>query len=103
MAKNKIISRTQDKTKLVIVKRRGHTEIYDERKVYASCYFACRNAHLSEEESEQISAKVSAKVTSLMEKKDRIYSNEIFKLLVDELRKENDDAAFLLETHRDIS
>ncbi len=103
MKKRKIIKRTKDKTVLHIVKRKGHTELYDERKVYGSCFFACRNAHLSEQESEEICNKVCSAVTKLVNKKKIVSSNDIFKFLIGELKKHNEDAAFLYETHRDIS
>lgn len=99
----KITKRTKDKTALQIVKRRGHTEIYDERKVYGSCFFACRNAHLSEKEAEEICKKVSAAVTKWIKTKKMASSNNIFRMLIRELKKHNEDASFLYETHRDIS
>ena len=91
------------KKKKVIVKRKGHTESYDERKVYGSCFFACRNAHLSEKEAEKICNKVRIAVTKLVNKRKIISSSDIFRLLINELKKHNEDAAFLYETHRDIS
>ena len=99
----KIIKRTGDKTTLQIVKRKGHSELYDERKVYGSCYFACRNAHLGEKEAEEICNKVSSAVTKWIKKQKIVSSNDIFKTLIQELKKHNEDAAFLYETHRDIS
>ena len=89
--------------KLEIVKRKGHTEMYDERKVYGSCYFACRNAHLSEKESEEICGKVCVSINKWVKKQKVVSSNDIFKALAQELKKHNEDAAFLYETHRDIS
>ena len=103
MKKKKIINKSKEKTILKIVKRKGHTEIYDERKVYASCFFACRNAHLSKEESQNICGKVSASITKWIKNKKIVSSNEIFKILAGELKKHNEDVAFLFETHRDIS
>ncbi|MBS3114352.1 hypothetical protein J4448_04585 [Candidatus Woesearchaeota archaeon] len=103
MKKKKIIKLTKDKTVLQIVKRKGHTELYDERKVYGSCFFACRNAHLSEQEAEEICKKICASVTKWIKTKRVVSSSEIFKILVQELKKHNEDAAFLYETHRDIS
>ena len=87
----------------VIVKRKGHTEAFDERKVYGSCYFACRNSHLSEKESEEISGKVSALVAKWAKKQKSFSSADIFRKLIGELNKYNKDAAFMYETHRDIS
>jgi len=102
-SKKNIIKRTKGRTVLQIVKRRGHTELYDERKVYGSCFFACRNAHLSEKESEEICKRVSEAVTKWIKAKKVVSSNDIFKMLIQELKKHDEDAAFLYETHRDIS
>ena len=99
----KVIKKSKDRTVLQIVKRKGHTELYDERKVYGSCCFSCRNAHLSEQESEEICKKVSAAITKWVKKQKVVSSNDIFKLLIEELKKHNEDASFLYETHRDIS
>ena len=98
-----VIKRYKHRTELKIVKRKGHTEVYDEKKVYGSCYFACRNAHLSEKEAEDICSKVCAAITKWANKQKIISSNDIFRALIGELKKHNEDAAFLYETHRDIS
>lgn len=103
MRKQKIVKKAKGRTILQIVKRKGHTELYDERKVYGSCFFACRNAHLSVGESEQICSKVTAQITKWIKKKKLVTSDDIFKALINELGKHNEDAAFLYETHRDIS
>lgn len=99
----KVIKKSKGKTVLQIVKRKGHTELYDEKKVYGSCFFACRNAHLSVQEAEEICSKITASVTKSVRKRKIVSSNYIFKLLIQELKKHNEDAAFLYETHRDIS
>lgn len=99
----RIVKKSMGKTILQIVKRKGHTELYDERKVYGSCFFACRNAHLSQQESEKICSKVCASVTKWVRRKKVVSSNYIFRFLIQELKKHNEDAAFLYETHRDIS
>ncbi|HLC62203.1 MAG TPA: ATP cone domain-containing protein [Candidatus Nanoarchaeia archaeon] len=99
----------KDKTKksarklIQIVKRKGHSEIYDERKVFGSCFFACKNAHLSDNEAEAISENVTAKATKWVKERKVVSSNEIFRFMVNELKKHNDDISFLYETHRDIS
>ena len=97
------IKKYKHRTELKIVKRKGHTELYDERKVYGSCFFACRNAHLTEGEAEDICNKVIIAVTKWIKPKKVVSSNDIFKVLIEELKKHNEDAAFLYETHRDIS
>ncbi len=87
----------------IIVKRGAHAEEYDEHKVYASAYFACRNAHLSEQKAEKIARKVASAIT-LKAKRDKIIlSDKISRLTAGELRKHNEDAAFLYETHLDVS
>lgn len=89
--------------KYCIVKRKGHTEEFDERKVYASCYAACLNTQLKEEVSEKISEKVCKEIKTWTKKKKTVSSDEIFKKVIVAIRKYNKDAAFMYETHRDIS
>lgn len=91
------------KCKYCIVKRKGHTEEFDERKVYASCYAACLNTQIREEDSEKIAGKVSKEIKTWVRKKKYVDSSEIFKKVVTVLKKHNKDVAFMYETHRDIS
>lgn len=86
-----------------IVKRKGHLEEYDEKKVYGSCYAACSAAQLSEKECEAIAEAVTKEVNKKVKSKSKIRSDEIFRTVVSHLRKHNKDVAFLYETHRDIS
>ena len=86
-----------------IVKRGWHIEPYDDRKVYGSCVFACRMAHLSAKEAERIAEKVTTVITSLVLKKKFISSDDIYHFIIEELKKYDPDASFLYETHRDIS
>ena len=89
--------------KICIVKRAGHVEEFDERKIYASCYASCLNAHIPKEIAESICEKVSAAVKTWAKKKKKVTSHLIFKQVVMAIRKHNKDAAFMYETHRDIS
>lgn len=86
-----------------IVKRRGHKEPFDPRKVYASVYAACRNAHLTEIESEKIAEAVSAAIQEWISDKSKVASDEIFQEIIKVLKELEPDAAFLYETHRDIA
>ena len=86
-----------------IVKRRGHTEEFDPRKVYAASYAACRNAHLSEMLSENIAENVQKRIEAWISKKPEISSEKIFQQSISILKDLHPDAAFLFETHRDIS
>lgn len=99
----KKVVRTGKTCESVIVKRRGHAEKYDPRKVYASAYFGCRIAHHTEKESEKIAEKVVRSVNVWADNERIIVSDKIFKRVTDELRKHSQDAAFMYSTHRDIS
>jgi transcriptional regulator NrdR family protein len=99
----KIAKKAKKETELHIVKRRGHKEIYDEKKVYGSCYFACRSSHMGEQEAEKICSSVTKSINKWVMKRKMVTSDEIFRNLVFALKKHNEDAAFMYETHRDIS
>ena len=91
------------KCKYCIVKRKGHTEEFDERKVYASCYAACLSSHVEHTAAEKICEKVAKEVKTWARKKKTVDSSDIFKKVISTLKKHNKDAAFMYETHRDIS
>ncbi len=86
-----------------IVKRKGLKQKFDERKLYASVFAACRSAHCGDEESEATANLVTREVKKGLDKKKEVSSNEIFKQAGDELGHLNKDAAFMYKTHRDIS
>lgn len=86
-----------------IVKRKGHKEKFDARKVYGSVYAAARNAHLSTEQSEKIAEQAVAHIEKWIDAKKEITSLEIFEEVTRKLRELEKDAAFMYETHRDIS
>ena len=86
-----------------IVKRKGHKEEYDEKKVYASAYAACKNAHLSDQEAESIADKVMKDVNDWVTGKTEVDYKQIFDQLTKSLAKHNEDASFLYETHMDVS
>ena len=86
-----------------IVKRKGHKEKFDERKIYASCYAACLNAQLHPKEAEKICEGVSREIKKWIKTKKEITSTKIFREMIRVIKKHNKDAAFMYETHRDIS
>lgn len=86
-----------------IVKRRGHKEPYDDKKVYASVYAACLNVHLHKEKAEKIAEKVLSEINSWLTGKNEVGSDAIFNKIIELLKNHNSDAAFMYETHRDIS
>ena len=60
--------KTKVSTGKMVVKRKGHCQKYDERKVFNSALFACRNAHLLDKECREIASKVSGEVTKFFSK-----------------------------------
>lgn len=86
-----------------VVKRAGHLEKYDERKLYGSVYSACAETGKNERECEKTAGKVCKQVSSWMSKSKCVSSGDIFRQVVAYLSKLDKDAAFMYETHRDIS
>ncbi len=86
-----------------VVKRRGHKEAYDARKVYGSVLIACMGTHVNEKKAEKIALSVSNDITKLVEKSHSITAHEIFYEVTRRLKKHHADAAFMYETHRDLS
>ena len=86
-----------------IVKRRGHRQEFDERKIYASVYAACINTSLEKEEAEKIANKISDSIKSWVKDKKEVNSSDIFEETASLLEEINPDAAFMYKTHRDIS
>ena len=86
-----------------IIKRKGHRQEFDERKVYASVYAACLSSHLSKEEAEDIANQVAKELGKWIENKEGVTSDEIFKAAAEELMALNKDASFMYTTHRDVS
>lgn len=86
-----------------IVKRKGHKEEYDEKKVYASSYAAAMNVHLGEKRSESIAEEVMKDLNKWIEGKEEVESKEIFQEVDHVLEKHDKDAAFMYRTHLDVS
>ena len=86
-----------------IVKRHGHTENFDERKIYASCYSACLSAHRHHAHAEKICENVSRDIKRWITKKEEVTSHQIFLETIKLIKKYDKNAAFMYETHRDIS
>ena len=86
-----------------IVKRKGHKEKYDERKVYASVYAACLVLRMQDEQAELIANMVSHEVTQEYKKVHEVDAHKIHEFVVKELRKYNKDVSYIYDTHKDIS
>lgn len=87
-----------------IIKRRGHSEPFDEKKIYASAYAACLNAELREQKCEQVAEKVMKEVAKAIKARNNaVNSSEIAELTYKALEKFDKDVAFLYKTHLDLS
>ena len=102
MAKKEAAKR-KIKAERLIVKRRGHSEKYDDKKVYASCYYACMSAHVPEEQAEKIAKDCMKKINSWMRNKKQTTAHQIYKVTTTTLKKHDKNAAFMYETHMDLS
>lgn len=86
-----------------IVKRKGKLEKFDAKKVYGSAYAACLNCHMTRKECNKTADEVSNGIKKWIKSKETVTSSQIFKQVAKELGKHSKDAAFMFETHRDLS
>ncbi|MEK6936740.1 MAG: ATP cone domain-containing protein [Nanoarchaeota archaeon] len=87
-----------------IVKRKGHKEKFDEKKVYGSCYEATLSCcNFDKRQTEKICEQVTKDVKKWIKSKKTVTSNDIFKQAIKSLKKHSKEAAFMFETHRDIA
>ncbi len=84
-----------------IVKRKGHQEAYDNRKVYASVYAAALNCHYSEKKAEKIASQITKKIAAWIKGKGCVDSKEIRKNIISNL--EDEDVALMYKHHLDLS
>jgi transcriptional regulator NrdR family protein len=87
----------------VIVKRRGKKEEFDDKKIYGSVYAACMDCSLGEKKCENIASAIVSDVKKFLKGRKEVNSTEIFGYIVQRLAKEHEAAAFMYETHRDLS
>lgn len=86
-----------------LVKRAGHTEEFDTKKVYASVYASCLAAHESVNTAESTAELVTREVLDWINSKDSVVtSNDIRKKAGEVLNKFNPDAAYSYIHHRII-
>ncbi len=97
-------SKTQKSEKHpLIVKRKGHTEKFDEKKLYGSVYAACSISGMNEKRCELVAGEINNRIKSWLKGKRKVESHQIMKKTAEELKKKNHEAAYMYETHRDIS
>jgi transcriptional regulator NrdR family protein len=79
-----------------IVKRKGHTEPYDEKKVYASTFAACQSVREPVGSAELIAERVMRDVNNWIEKKHEVTANDIRRQAAKHLTAYNPDAGHML-------
>jgi transcriptional regulator NrdR family protein len=90
-------------TRNYLIKRKGHREKYEEKKVYKSVYAACHVCEMPEKDCGAIARSVTKEITSMVRKRKIKSSNDIFRTAIKLLKEQHKDAAFMYETHRDVS
>ena len=82
---------------LIIVKRRGHIEKFDEKKVYGPVYAACASANYVETDCEKTSEEITNKIKKFLKNKKEIQSTQIRKKIVTELKNKDKELSFYYE------
>ncbi len=83
-----------------IVKRAGHSENYDERKLYASIYAACLSVREHPGSAELVAQEVVEQFARWLESKHEISSNDIRRVAGSYLKQLNPDAGHMYLLHR---
>lgn len=84
-----------------IVKRGGHTEPYDSRKLYASIYAACLSVRATEGEAELVAAQVVKDVEQWLAPKHEVTSEDIRRVASKHLSAYNGNAGLIYSKHRE--
>lgn len=83
-----------------IVKRAGHSEPYDSRKLYASIYAACLSVREHPGSAELIAQEVTESFEKWLDQKHEVTSNDIRKQASEHLKVINPDAGHIYLHHR---
>lgn len=86
-----------------IVKRGGHTEPFDRRKLYASIYAAALSVHEPVGIAELLAESVLQSFETWMGNKHEVTSTDIRRVSAEALEAHNADAAYIYRHHRNIS
>lgn len=89
------------KTLTLIVKRSpGHSETYDERKLYASIYASCLAVRAPVGSAEITAEKVCHDMQAWLSKKPEVTANDIRRIASTHLTAYHPDAAYMYKHHR---
>lgn len=85
-----------------VVKRGGHSEPYDIKKLYASIYSVCLSVRTPEGEAELVAERVVKHVGQWIEKKHEVTAHDIRVQATKHLKAYNPDASYLYGVHREL-
>jgi transcriptional regulator NrdR family protein len=85
-----------------IVKRAGHSEEYDPRKLYASIYAACLSVRATEGEAELVAERVVKDFEAWLAKKHQVTARDIRRIAAQHLAAYNAEAAYMYRGHREL-
>ena len=85
-----------------VVKRKGHEQHYDEKKVYASVYAAAVNCHYNEQHAEKLARFVMVKVNQWVQDRSIVTSQEIKEQILHHLKIEDHEVRLMYESHLDL-
>lgn len=85
-----------------IVKRKGHAEQYDARKLYASIYSACLSVRSTEGEAELVAERVVKDVETWLAKKHEVTSTDLRRVASGHLKAYHADAEYMYRNHWDL-
>lgn len=86
-----------------VVKRKGHKEKFDERKLYASVYNACISVRSSDEQAENLAGIVAHELKQHYSDREQVSSVELRRAAAEVLHRFHPEAGYIYETHKDIS
>ena len=90
------------KSKKCVIKRKGHEEVYDEKKVFTSIYAAALNCQYSDKKAKKMAEKVAKKISLWIKKSKKCIDSKEIREKVMELL-EDDDVILMYKHHLDLS
>ncbi len=85
-----------------IIKRGGHSELYDVRKLYASVFASCVSVRESVGSAELVADKVCKEVETWLKDRHEVTSSDVRRTAAKHLEAFNPDAAYIYTHHRDF-
>lgn len=87
----------------IAIKKQGHAEKFDEKKLYESVYKTALNCHLEEEESRDIAQKITDTIAGWINEKTHITTNELRFQVINLLELEDSELSMMYENHYNIN